>query len=32
VAIADAGHMLHHDRPAAVASAIEDFVAEIRSR
>ena len=30
--IADAGHMLHHDQPAAVASAIEDFVAEIRSR
>jgi len=30
--IADAGHMLHHDQPAAVAAAIEDFVAEIRSR
>ena len=32
VTIADAGHMLHHDQPAAVAAAIEDFVAEIRSR
>jgi pimeloyl-ACP methyl ester carboxylesterase len=31
-AIASAGHMLHHDQPAAVAAAIEDFVAEIRSR
>ena len=30
--IADAGHMLHHDQPAAVAAAIEEFVAEIRSR
>ncbi len=30
--IADAGHMLHHDQPAAVAAAIEHFVAEIRSR
>jgi pimeloyl-ACP methyl ester carboxylesterase len=30
--ISDAGHMLHHDRPAAVAAAIEEFVAEIRSR
>jgi pimeloyl-ACP methyl ester carboxylesterase len=25
--IADAGHMLHHDQPAAVASAIESFLA-----
>ncbi len=32
VTIADAGHMLHHDQPAAVAAAIEDFVAKIRSR
>jgi pimeloyl-ACP methyl ester carboxylesterase len=30
--IADAGHMLHHDQPAAVAAAIEAFVVEIRSR
>ena len=30
--IADAGHMLHHDQPAAVAAAIEAFVTEIRSR
>jgi pimeloyl-ACP methyl ester carboxylesterase len=27
VTIADAGHMLHHDRPAAVAAAIEPFLA-----
>jgi len=26
--IADAGHMLHHDQPAAVAAAIETFVAD----
>ena len=32
VTIDGAGHMLHHDQPAAVAAAIEDFVAEIRSR
>ena len=32
VTIPDAGHMLHHDQPAAVADAIEDFVAAIRSR
>jgi pimeloyl-ACP methyl ester carboxylesterase len=30
--IAAAGHMLHHDQPVAVAAAIEDFFAEIRSR
>ena len=30
--IPHAGHMLHHDQPAAVAAAIEEFVAEIRSR
>jgi pimeloyl-ACP methyl ester carboxylesterase len=24
--IADAGHMLHHDQPAAVAAAIEEFL------
>jgi pimeloyl-ACP methyl ester carboxylesterase len=24
--IADAGHMLHHDQPAAVAAAIEPFL------
>jgi pimeloyl-ACP methyl ester carboxylesterase len=24
--ISDAGHMLHHDQPAAVASAIEAFL------
>ena len=29
VTIADAGHMLHHDQPAAVAAAMEAFVAEI---
>ena len=28
VTIADAGHMLHHDQPAAVAAAIEAFLAE----
>jgi pimeloyl-ACP methyl ester carboxylesterase len=27
VAIADAGHMLHHDQPRAVARAIESFLA-----
>jgi pimeloyl-ACP methyl ester carboxylesterase len=27
VTIADAGHMLHHDQPAAVAAAIEAFLA-----
>ena len=27
VTIADAGHMLHHDQPAAVAAAIEPFLA-----
>ena len=32
VTIADAGHMLHHDQPAAVAAAIEAFVPEIRTR
>jgi len=26
VAIADAGHMLHHDQPQAVAAAIERFL------
>ena len=24
--ISDAGHMLHHDQPVAVASAIEEFL------
>jgi pimeloyl-ACP methyl ester carboxylesterase len=28
VTIADAGHMLHHDQPAAVAAAIESFLLE----
>ena len=28
VTIADAGHMLHHDQPAAVAAAMESFLAE----
>jgi pimeloyl-ACP methyl ester carboxylesterase len=28
VMIADAGHMLHHDQPAAVAAAIEAFLSE----
>jgi len=28
VTIADAGHMLHHDQPLAVAAAIEEFLAE----
>ena len=28
VTIADAGHMLHHDQPAAVAGAMESFLAE----
>ncbi|MEP7183535.1 MAG: alpha/beta hydrolase [Betaproteobacteria bacterium] len=28
VTIADAGHMLHHDRPDAVAAAIEPFMAD----
>jgi pimeloyl-ACP methyl ester carboxylesterase len=28
VTIRDAGHMLHHDQPAAVAAAIESFLAE----
>lgn len=32
VTIPGAGHMLHHDQPEAVAAAIEDFVAKIRSR
>ena len=32
VTVAGAGHMLHHDQPQLVASAIEDFVAQIRSR
>jgi len=27
VTIADAGHMLHHDQPEAVARAIEAFLA-----
>jgi len=26
VTIDDAGHMLHHDQPAAVAKAMEDFL------
>jgi pimeloyl-ACP methyl ester carboxylesterase len=26
VTIADAGHMLHHDQPAAVAAAMEAFL------
>jgi len=25
--IADAGHMMHHDQPAALAAALEDFLA-----
>jgi pimeloyl-ACP methyl ester carboxylesterase len=29
VTILDAGHMLHHDQPAAAAAAIESFVADI---
>jgi len=29
-AIADAGHMLHHDQPRAVAAALEAFVAPLR--
>ena len=28
VTIADAGHMLHHDQPAAVAAAMESFLIE----
>jgi pimeloyl-ACP methyl ester carboxylesterase len=28
VTIADAGHMLHHDQPAAVAAAMEEFLSE----
>ena len=28
VTIANAGHMLHHDQPAAVAEAMEAFLAE----
>jgi pimeloyl-ACP methyl ester carboxylesterase len=27
VTVADAGHMLHHDQPGAVARLIEEFVA-----
>jgi pimeloyl-ACP methyl ester carboxylesterase len=27
ITIPDAGHMLHHDRPDAVAAAIEPFLA-----
>jgi len=30
--IADAGHMLHHDQPVAVAAAIEDFIGQVRPR
>ena len=30
VTIAAAGHMLHHDQPAAVAAAMEDFLADLR--
>jgi pimeloyl-ACP methyl ester carboxylesterase len=30
VTIADAGHMLHHDQPAAVAAAMEAFLADLR--
>ena len=30
--IADAGHMLHHDQPAAVAAAIETFLGECDGR
>jgi len=30
--IADAGHMLHHDQPQAVATAIEAFVADANAR
>jgi pimeloyl-ACP methyl ester carboxylesterase len=26
ITVADAGHMLHHDQPAAVAAAIEAFL------
>ena len=32
VTIADAGHMLHHDQPVAVAAAMEAFLADIRPR
>ena len=32
VTIADAGHMLHHDQPAAVAAAIEPFVVAAGAR
>jgi pimeloyl-ACP methyl ester carboxylesterase len=30
--IADAGHMLHHDQPAAVAAAMEPFIAAVATR
>ncbi|MEO8302515.1 MAG: alpha/beta hydrolase [Betaproteobacteria bacterium] len=30
VTIADAGHMLHHDQPHAVAAAMEAFLADVR--
>ena len=30
--VADAGHMLHHDQPAAVAAAIEPFLAAAGAR
>ena len=30
--IADAGHMLHHDQPAAVAAAVEPFLTEAGAR
>jgi pimeloyl-ACP methyl ester carboxylesterase len=32
VVVADAGHMLHHDQPAATAAAIETFLAEPTAR